>query len=242
MAVEDARAIALEHEVGRACHDVLRARLQRYGPLAEAEQDQLLTELAERDPGSMLNRPPEKISFADLAAAGMMDPQVAIQAEQRIRTAARAELWSGTRAAKSLQADEETNLWEYERFLALRDQLAAEWNPRSGLELVLIDQMAMALTEQFRWTETLALRQKQEYDKHRQELRQQHQWMPQRVSEAAANEQAMVMLDRWNRIFLRTLRALRDLRRYAPTINIQSVAQVNLGTQQINVAPVTGDG
>jgi hypothetical protein len=34
----------------------------------------------------------------------------------------------------------------------------------------------------------------------------------------------------------RTLRALRDLRRYAPTVMIQSAGQVNIGGQQVNMA------
>jgi hypothetical protein len=36
-----------------------------------------------------------------------------------------------------------------------------------------------------------------------------------------------------NRIFLRTLRQLRDLRRY--TVVIQNPGQVNIGAQQVNV-------
>jgi hypothetical protein len=33
-----------------------------------------------------------------------------------------------------------------------------------------------------------------------------------------------------------TVRQLRDLRRYAPQVTIQSAGQVNIGGQQINVA------
>ena len=44
------------------------------------------------------------------------------------------------------------------------------------------------------------------------------------------------MVDRFNRLFLRTLRALRDLRRYAPSVTVQHAAQVNIGGQQVNMA------
>ncbi len=44
------------------------------------------------------------------------------------------------------------------------------------------------------------------------------------------------MADRFNRLFLRTLRALRDLRRYAPSVTVQHAGQVNIGGQQVNVA------
>jgi hypothetical protein len=53
----------------------------------------------------------------------------------------------------------------------------------------------------------------------------------------AAIEHAAQMADRWNRIYLRTLRNLRDLRRYSVTIN--NPQQVNIaadGGQQVNVA------
>jgi hypothetical protein len=44
------------------------------------------------------------------------------------------------------------------------------------------------------------------------------------------------MIDRFNKIVLRTLRALRDLRRYAPAVIVQNAGQVNVGGQQVNVA------
>jgi hypothetical protein len=45
------------------------------------------------------------------------------------------------------------------------------------------------------------------------------------------------MADRWNRIFLRNLRALRNLRRYAPAVHIENHGQVNIGEKQVNVSP-----
>ena len=49
-------------------------------------------------------------------------------------------------------------------------------------------------------------------------------------------EQAAAMVDRFNRLLLRTLRALRDLRRYGPSVTVQNAAQVNIGGQQVNMA------
>ncbi len=42
------------------------------------------------------------------------------------------------------------------------------------------------------------------------------------------------MVDRFNRLFLRTLRQLRDLRRYTPAIVINNPRQVNIANQQVN--------
>ncbi len=49
------------------------------------------------------------------------------------------------------------------------------------------------------------------------------------MSFVAATDQAMAMADRWNRIFCRTLRALRDLRRFDVRVNINGPGQVNIG-------------
>jgi hypothetical protein len=49
------------------------------------------------------------------------------------------------------------------------------------------------------------------------------------------------MVDRFNRIFLRTLRALRDLRRYTPAVIVQNAGQVNIGEQQVNVTGEKGE-
>ena len=50
--------------------------------------------------------------------------------------------------------------------------------------------------------------------------------------------QAADMADRFNRLFLRTLRQLRDLRRYSMPVMINNPEQVNIaadGGQQVNV-------
>jgi hypothetical protein len=63
------------------------------------------------------------------------------------------------------------------------------------------------------------------------------EWQPSKVSVAEAMEQSAAMMDRFNRLFLRTLRALRDLRRY-PVI-VQNAQQVNVADRQVNVATTT---
>ena len=53
--------------------------------------------------------------------------------------------------------------------------------------------------------------------------------------DAEALEQAGAMVDRFNRILLRTLRALRDLRRYSGPVIVQNGGQLNVANQQVNV-------
>ena len=62
-------------------------------------------------------------------------------------------------------------------------------------------------------------------------------WVPPRVDTAQAMDQAATMADRFQRLFLRSLRALRDLRRYTATIVVASAGQVNVSNgPQMNVA------
>ena len=80
----------------------------------------------------------------------------------------------------------------------------------------------------------------------RKKLGEDPPWTPPRVSDVEAIEQAAAMMDRFNKIFLRSLRALRDLRRYCRLVIVQNARQVNVGGQHVNVAGSvlgkTGDG
>jgi hypothetical protein len=72
--------------------------------------------------------------------------------------------------------------------------------------------------------------------------RDEGQWSPPRLSQAEAVDQAAAMVDRFNRMCLRTLRALRDLRRYSPpSVVVQHAGQVNVGRQQLNMAAAKPD-
>ena len=59
------------------------------------------------------------------------------------------------------------------------------------------------------------------------------------ITEQAAAEDAAQMADRWQRMYFRAIRSLRDWRRYTPQVTINNPNQVNIandGGQQINVA------
>ena len=70
--------------------------------------------------------------------------------------------------------------------------------------------------------------------------RDEGRWEPQTISGTEAIDQAAAMVERFNAMFLRTLKALRDLRRQVPGVMVQNATQVNVGQQQVNVA--TEDG
>ena len=51
-------------------------------------------------------------------------------------------------------------------------------------------------------------------------------------------EQTRAMVDRFNRMFLRTLRTLCNLRKVPLAVVVQNAGQVNVGGQQVNMAAV----
>ena len=63
-------------------------------------------------------------------------------------------------------------------------------------------------------------------------------WQPPRVTAIEYLEHCTQMADRFNRMFLRVLRQMRDLRRYSVPVTINNPKQVNIaadGGQQVNV-------
>ena len=48
-------------------------------------------------------------------------------------------------------------------------------------------------------------------------------------------EEAAAMVERWHRLFLKTLEALQRQRRLAPTVIVRNAGQVNVGGQQVNL-------
>jgi len=194
--------------------------------------------------------PLSALRWEDFGAATDGDAESGLALWQEVKEEAREELRSGHRAASVLETYYDQPM-DRARFLVLRESLAEEWQPRGGIEWSLIDQMAQAYSEQERWTKTLAKRSREGAARDEEEVEQRNRkeerrwrsgtWIPPRQSEADAVETAAQMMDRFNRMYLRLLRQLRDLRRYAPPAVIvnQPGGQVNVADRQINVSATT---
>jgi hypothetical protein len=100
----------------------------------------------------------------------------------------------------------------------------------------LIDTLAQAQMMYMVWLELLHQRTMCEATRERTQIERDRAWEPPRLNYAEAVEEATAMVDRWNRLFLRTLRQLRDLRRYTPSVVVGNVGQLNIAQQQMNVA------
>ncbi len=209
-------------------------------------------EEAKKELNMMLSLPLESLSFSDLMQLQSFSPRAAEKFWERAKREGRKEFESGHLAANiAFPVGYMKGVWNIARYLGLRDSFIDDWKPQGGIEIALIDMMAQSYFQWQYWleqtvkrSETQPRREHPEYEdwqRHRKMAKKEGwmdgYWLPPTVSERDAVEHAVLMADRFNRIFMRTLRQLRDLRRYAP-VTINNPNQVNIaanGGQQVNV-------
>jgi hypothetical protein len=233
-AASEAEAVGLAHEMARAYGEMVRF-LRRQMQMSPEEAFAHLSDPPEDQRERLLAAPPDQVFWTELSQLWEKDPEAGQAVWQGIKAQARAELDSGHRAAKAL--DYGGRPWERARFLAVRQAFRDEWRPRGGIEDALLDTLAQSYTSQLFWTEQLHVQSSLEYKPEETETRQHGHWRGPRLKDAEAMEQSAAMVERFNRLFVRTLRTLRDLRRYAPAIHIEHVGQVNMAQgPQLNVS------
>jgi hypothetical protein len=178
---------------------------------------------------------PEKVEWGHLAAVADVDVNDSLTLWARIRDAADNELESGRRAAQVTGS--RTEPYALAQFLAIRDSFADQWQPNGGIESAMIDMMTIAFSLQMYWSAVAHKRSVEIHNDQEKELNRYENkgWKSPYQYEANAVEQAYKLADGYNRQFLRVLRQLRDLRRYAPVIIQNNGGQVNIGEQQLNM-------
>ncbi len=187
----------------------------------------------------LVEDPPDQLSWWSLARLIEHDPTKGIAVWERVKAQARDELASGHRAGRTIEHGSDP--WQRAQFLALRTAFRAEWQPRGGIEAALIDAMAQAFTGYLGWLDRLDVRATSDAQIEDHKLKELGAWQPPRLSAAQGLEQAAEMAERFHRMFLRSLRALQELRRL-PTVHVTSAAQINVagpGGQQLNLAART---
>ena len=215
------------------------------------------TEAAAKARGLGLNvpedRPADQVSWHDLTNLIEADPERGYSLWGSVKATAAEELAKGIRSARSVEAQVGGRPYERAQVLAIAAALRTALAPRDALEEVLIHQMACAYELHLRWQEVAVRRGESEAwhgDRdRRRELenmsparRERYQamegWVPPRLSDAEAIEQAVMIAERYQRSFLRLLTAFRETRRVVGTLVVAG-GQVNIGEQQLNV---TGGG
>jgi hypothetical protein len=215
----------------RACEASLQEALAAAGrPLTPQEQERLLRDY------------PHGADWYDLERLADRDPDLVVQKWEGIKQAAREELKSGLRAAEALGGKP----WERAQFVAIRQALVSQWQPRGGLEWQLIDTLALAQSSWMYWLNAMTMYAGLDglMDTGRDTKGLSGPAALPRVSAAQAIELAAGLADRFDKIALRTLRALCGLRRCSPTVFVQTAGQVNIARRQVNVAGprVAADG
>ena len=190
-----------------------------------------------RDKQQLLNASPASLEWRDLSYTEQLEPGAGFEVYDHIKQAARDELESGDRAAEVI-ASSMTRPWIKARYLALRESFIADWKPTGSIETRLIEMMAQLYTEYEHWMELSVQRVAFECQEERYQIETRGKWRAVSVNGDVHAQQAAEMADRYNRLFLRTLRQLRDLRRYVVPVTINNPQQVNIaaeGGQQVNV-------
>jgi hypothetical protein len=197
--------------------------------------------------------PVSHIRFVDLARMWTLSPGFAEYLWEDIKSKGREEFESGHLAANYMvPLPHLREAWAIASYVGLRESFAAEWKPQGGIELGLIDMLAQSFLQFQHWLGQSVKRSQTPFRRHTAGYIQWQErlnvdpiddgyskgnWDMPYVREQVAIEHAAHMADRWNRLYMRTLRNLRDLRRYSVTIN--NPQQVNIasdGGQQINVS------
>jgi hypothetical protein len=203
-------------------------------PHSEAVKDAL--KISEKRREWVEGLQPEKISFGHLAAIAEISMEDALKLWARVREAATDELESGRRGATVTGAD--CDPYAQAQYLSIRDAFADQWQPRGGIESAMIDMLAVSFSLQMYWATVAHQRAIHTHDEQRKSLSRFEDagWKSPYQSTADAIEQAHRLADGYNRQFLRVLRQLRDLRRYAPPVIVNNGGQVNVAGQQLNVS------
>lgn len=229
---------SLACDLARGYADFVETYRKAWG-ISSAEADAQLRQSPPADiPDHAAMERPDQVSWWRLSSLVERDPESGYRLWQRVKDAARKELASGHRAARTIEHD--SRPWERAQFLALRAAFREEWQPRGGVEAALIDAMAQAYTGYLTWLERLDVQATSEGSVEDHQLKERGYYLTPRVTTVQAMEQSAAMVDRFHRMFVRSLRALRELRRDSRHVIVQQAGQVNVGSQQINVAPKQG--
>lgn len=181
--------------------------------------------------------PAQVVTWEEIGALAEVDHAAALAKWAEVKQTARDELTSGFRSADI--AGESISPFDRARFIALLDQLEDGWQPRNGVESSLVEMLAQTLSLYQYWTQIAHARAVGCAEETREKGRQTGYWPRPLQDTADAIEQAQRLADGYHRQYMRTLRQMRDLRRYTPPVIVNNGGQVNLATdggQQLNVA------
>jgi len=184
-----------------------------------------------------LSMSPEDLSWNAIGQFEHENPGSFEMIWERVKQYARDELESGHRAASVAVGDQRPITRA--RFLVLREKYIREWEPRNVLESQLIDSICQIQTIREYWMTLATERVAVECEIERYWVEQSGKRTERRIDGSESARDAREEAERWDRVFIRSVRALRDLRRYTSAVIVNNQGgQVNVAadqSQQTNV-------
>ena len=183
---------------------------------------------------------PDELSWHDVSAEWARDEAAGRALWEGIKRAARDELDRGKTAAEAVEGYQ-ARPFERAAFLAVRDALADGLQPRNGMERLLIDGMAQAWAMHLRWLARHAQTDSLDAlpgERHGRD----GEWRPPRLSEAEAVDRAALMADRFQRQFLRLMKAYRDQRWILGSVVVAACGTLNVAERQLGVGEGAAGG
>jgi hypothetical protein len=189
-----------------------------------------------------LSMSPEDLSWNAMGQFEDENPGSFADIWERVKQYARDELESGQRAASVAVGDQRPITRA--KFLVLREKYIREWQPRNVLESEMIDAICQAKTIRDYWMTLATERVAVECELERYYVMQRGQRTERMIDGTQSARDAREEAERWDRVFIRSIRALRDLRRYTPAVIVNNQGgQVNVagdGGRQTNILKKTG--
>jgi hypothetical protein len=203
-------------------------KLSAQDAIARAEESsEVLLERAQTAPAA-------QIGWHDLDTIARRDSAAAERRWEEVKDAARGEMRTGQRTAETVTCYLGT-CWLRARFLGVRAELIESLEPRNAAEWLLIDPMATYQTRLWEWQETLTSYAAVAALGSQEAIQRRGAPDPTRLTDAEAMEQSATMVERFQRLLLRTLTALQAQRRQARVV-VRRAGQVNVAhNQQINM-------
>ena len=188
--------------------------------------------------GWILAKTPSEVTFGDLEKLVRIDPAQMQVLWEKVKAAAHDDLATGRRSGEAVDIHCH-GAWERACFLAIRTALQESWPPRSPGESLLLNELTQYEILRHRWLRILANHTAEVQSLQRQKAIDETRNGEPVISQAAATREAILMLDRLQRLAQRTLRLFLSLRRGPSALIVRQARQINVSTgQQLNVSAI----
>ncbi len=185
--------------------------------------------------GHIDHRQPDELTWDTISAEWARDEAAGRVLWEKVKQTARYELAVGKTGAEAVEGYR-ARPFARAQYSAIREALADGLQPRNGMEWLLIDGMAEAWLMNLHWLHRHVQTESLETYRVERDIRQREEWQPPRLGDAEAVDRAALMADRFQRQFLRLMRAYRDQRRLLGAVVVAAGGQLNVAEQQVNLA------